>query len=64
MDPDPEVRSWQLCAMTPMSALDQFKVLSLGDPNDRLRLLAEICCERYGDYQRMLAIDSADRSFN
>jgi Lon protease-like protein len=57
MDPDPWVRSWQLCSMTPMSVLDQFKVLSLSDPNDRLRLLAEICCERYGDYQRMLATD-------
>jgi Lon protease-like protein len=57
MDADPWVRSWQLCSMTPMSTLDQFKVLSLSDPNDRLRLLAEICCERYGDYQRMLAMD-------
>jgi Lon protease-like protein len=57
MDPDPWVRSWQLCSMTPMSVLDQFKVLSLSNPNDRLRLLAEICCERYGDYQRMLATD-------
>jgi Lon protease-like protein len=57
MDADPWVRSWQLCAMTPMSTLDQFKVLSLSNPNDRLRLLAEICCERYGDYQRMLAMD-------
>ena len=57
MDVDPWVRSWQLCSMTPMSVLDQFKVLSLSDPNDRLRLLAEICCERYGDYQRMLATD-------
>ncbi|MHB1251150.1 MAG: LON peptidase substrate-binding domain-containing protein [Acidimicrobiales bacterium] len=57
MDADPWVRSWQLCSMTPMSSLDQFKVLSLSDPNDRLRLLAEICCERYGDYQRMLATD-------
>lgn len=57
MDGDPWVRAWQLCAMTPMSTLDQFKVLSLSDPNDRLRLLAEICCERYGDYQRMLATD-------
>ena len=46
-----------LCALTPMSMLDQFKVLSLSDPNDRLRLVAEICCERYGDYQRMLALD-------
>jgi Lon protease-like protein len=58
MDSDARVRSWQLCAMTPMSTLDQFKVLSLSNPNDRLRLLAEICCERYGDFQRMLAVDS------
>src|ERR1022692_4805769 len=64
MDADPKVRSWQLCSMTPMSTLDQFKVLSLSDPSDRLRLLAEICCERYGDYQRMLAIDSSHRSLN
>jgi hypothetical protein len=48
--------------MTPMSTLDQFKVLGLNDPSDRLRLLAEICCERYGDYQRMLAVDSSLRS--
>ncbi len=59
MDADPQVRSWQLCAMTPMSTLDQFKVLSLSNPNDRLRLVAEICCERYGDYQRLLASDSS-----
>jgi Lon protease-like protein len=57
MDEDPKIRSWQLCALTPMSILDQFKVLSLSNPNDRLRLVAEICCERYGDYQRMLAVD-------
>jgi hypothetical protein len=43
--------------MTPMSIFDQFKVLSLSNPNDRLRLLVEICCERYGDYERMLAMD-------
>ena len=59
MDADARVRSWQLCSMTPMSTLDQFKVLSLSNPNDRLRLVAEICCERYGDYQRMVAIDSS-----
>jgi Lon protease-like protein len=57
MDEDPKIRSWQLCALTPMSILDQFKVLSLSNPNDRLRLVAEICCERYGDFQRMLAVD-------
>jgi hypothetical protein len=42
--------------MTPMALLDQFKVISLSDPNERLRLLVEICCERYGDYQRMLEL--------
>ncbi|MGA2124076.1 MAG: LON peptidase substrate-binding domain-containing protein [Acidimicrobiales bacterium] len=29
----------------------------LSNPNDRLRLVSEICAERYGDYQRMLAVD-------
>jgi len=57
MAEDPWVRSWQLCSMTPMALLDQFKVISLSDPNERLRLLVEICCERYGDYQRLLAMD-------
>jgi Lon protease-like protein len=64
MDNDPWIRSWQLCSMTPMSTLDQFKVLSLGDPNDRLRLVAEVCCERYGDYQRMLANDLSPSPFD
>lgn len=59
MDADPRVRSWQLCALTPMSTFDQFKVLGVANPNERLRLVAEICCERYGDYQRMLAFDQA-----
>ncbi len=63
MDPDPKVRTWQLCSMTPMSIFDQFKVLSLSNPNDRLRLLAEICCERYGDYERMLASDVSSPPF-
>ena len=57
MSEDPWIRSWQLCSLTPMSTLDQFKVLSLSDPNERLRLILEICCERYGDYQRMLSVD-------
>jgi Lon protease-like protein len=57
MAEDPWVRSWQLCSMTPMALPDQFKVISLSDPNERLRLLAEICCERYGDYERMLNVD-------
>lgn len=58
MSDDPWVRAWQLCAMTPMATLDQFTVLEMSNPNDRLRRLNEICCERYGDYQRMLALDA------
>ncbi len=61
MAADPLVRTWQLCALTPMSTFDQFKVLSLRDANQRLALVNEICCERYGDYQRMLALDATPR---
>ncbi len=64
MDADPFIRSWQLCSMTPMSTLDQFKVLSLSNPNDRLRLVAEIACERYGDFQRMLCEDVSPSPFD
>ena len=64
MDVDPLVRSWQLCALTPMSVLDQFAMMSLANVNDRLRMLAEVCCERYGDYQRLLARDAAPYSFD
>ncbi|MFI5036162.1 MAG: LON peptidase substrate-binding domain-containing protein [Acidimicrobiales bacterium] len=56
MDADPQVRTWQLCSMTPMPVLDQFTVLSLARTNERLRMVGEICCERYGDYQRLLAM--------
>jgi Lon protease-like protein len=52
--------SWQLCALTPMSIYDQFKVLSLSDPNDRLRQVSEVCCEMYGDYQRLLNEGNCD----
>jgi hypothetical protein len=58
MAEDPWERSWQLCSMTPMALRDQFKVISMSDPNERLGLLVEICCERYGDYERMLALES------
>ena len=57
MSSDPWTRSWQLCAMTPMALLDQFQVISRSNPNERLRFLVEVCCERYGDYQRMLQVD-------
>ncbi|MGH9021179.1 MAG: hypothetical protein ACRDV0_09210, partial [Acidimicrobiales bacterium] len=56
MDHDPAVRTWQLCSLAPMPVLDQFSVLSRERSDERLRLVAEICCERYGDYQRLLAM--------
>jgi hypothetical protein len=52
--PDPCVRSWQLGAATPMATLDQLRVLSTHDSDERLRLIPEICCERYGDLTRQL----------
>ena len=58
MDEDPSGAQLAVVRLTPMSMLDQFKVLQLSNPNDRLRLVAEICCERYGDYERMLALDA------
>lgn len=52
---EPATRAWQLCALTEMSSFDKLKVLAISDPNERLRLVLEICCERYGDYQRLIA---------
>jgi Lon protease-like protein len=57
---DPCVRAWQLCALAPMSTLDQLKVLSIDDATERLRLVSEIACERYGDLQRQLEVDAQD----
>jgi len=57
---DPCVRAWQLCALAPMSTLDQLKVLSENDANERLRLVSEISCERYGDLQRQIEMAGND----
>ena len=50
-------RVWQLCAVTPMATLDQLKLLSVESCDERLRLLGEICRERYGDLTRQLCLD-------
>jgi len=60
MESEPCVRAWQLCAMTPMATLDQFKLLKQDRCDDRLRLLGEICCERYGDLMRQLSLEPND----
>ncbi len=52
-------RVWQLCAITPMATLDQMKLLTEDRCDSRLAMLAEICCERYGDLTRQLAVDEA-----
>lgn len=65
LETDPAVRTWQLCAMTPMATLDQQRLLRLDAPDARLRALGEICRERYGDLMRQLELfhqDSAEGS--
>jgi Lon protease-like protein len=52
-----EKRAWQLCAYAPLNALDQFKVLSSPSMAARVAMVAQICCERYGDYERLLTVD-------
>ena len=57
MEQEPCVRSWQLCAMAPMATLDQVMLLGEDRCDERLRMLGEICCERYGDLMRQLDLD-------
>jgi uncharacterized protein len=52
---DPWLRAWQLNSLTPMSLDDQFAILAESNPNNRLRMLSEICCTRYGMFQQQLA---------
>ena len=56
-DEDPVIAAWQCCAFAEMSQRDRQDVISTQDVNDRLRLVMEICCERYGDWQRRIASD-------
>jgi Lon protease-like protein len=60
MEDESCVRAWQLCALTPMATLDQLKLLREDRCDERLRLLGEICCERYGDLMRQLELDAPD----
>ncbi len=43
LDPDPTVRSWQLCALGATNPLDGQSLLATDDPALRLRLLADLC---------------------
>jgi hypothetical protein len=40
-----------------MGAMDRQSVLQTANVDDRLRLVSEICCERFGDLQRRMQID-------
>ena len=55
-DEDPIVAAWQCCSFSPMGAMDRQSVLKTANVDDRLRLVSEICCERYGDLQRRMQI--------
>lgn len=60
LDESPTTRAWQLCALSPMPTLDQLAVLRVRTMNERLRVVMEICCERYGDLQRVLQLPPTD----
>lgn len=62
LEVDAAVRTWQLCAMTPMATLDQQKLLRIDSTNKRLLALGEICHERYGDLMRQLELFHEDPS--
>jgi uncharacterized protein len=60
LEVDVDVRTWQLCAMTPMATLDQLRLLSINCADERLAALGEICRERYGDLMRQLELFHQD----
>ena len=63
-DPDPILAGWQCCAFASMNQKDRQSVLAKNDANERLALVAEISCERYGDLQRQIASqNSGDDAF-
>jgi hypothetical protein len=43
-----------------MATLDQLRLLSIDDADERLTALSEICCERYGDLMRQLALQASE----
>jgi hypothetical protein len=53
-DEDPLLASWQCCSYPRMATIDGQHVLAKDSVDERLAMVAEICCERYGDLQRML----------
>ena len=59
LDSDPGVRTWQICAMTSASSAEQLLLLGLSQPDERMREVAEWCCDRYGELQRAL-VDQGD----
>ncbi|MBU6232770.1 MAG: LON peptidase substrate-binding domain-containing protein [Acidobacteria bacterium] len=63
-DHDPVLAGWQCCAFASMNQRDRQSVLAKNDTNERLALVAEISCERYGDLQRQIAAQGGDDAFN
>lgn len=56
-DEDPITAAWQCCSFPHMATMDRQSVLQTEHVDDRLRLVAEICCERYGDLQRLIQLN-------
>lgn len=54
-DDDASLRVWRLCALAPVTQLDQLALLEADDPGERLELLARLADEVADDARRMLA---------
>jgi hypothetical protein len=55
LDNDLTVRTWQICALTSASNSEHLYLLGLSQPDERMREVAEWCCDRYGELQHSLA---------
>jgi uncharacterized protein len=51
---DDRSRLWELCAMAPLTALDDQKLLETDDAGERLGLLVELCEALSGDLSQLL----------
>ena len=55
---------WQLAALAPLSLMDQYRLLAVSIPNDRLRLLSKLCSDRFSDYQRLMNMSAQESKWS
>lgn len=55
---------WQLAALAPLSVHDQYKLLTISVPNERLEALSQLCHERFSDYQRLINMSAQESKWS